>query len=131
VKAQSEKNMTIRILALLATVAMLAGCASQPGDDTGTGTACDRRNYDEVTLQPGCTGYCSTQPCAISFRLPESGGPFEIHNRSFMAGTGNNGETVYLGGYWLGSYIFRTENAAGETLATAYLTVSGDPAGGP
>jgi len=123
--------MIIRIPGLLAILALLAGCASQPGDSTGSGTACDRRNFDEVTLQPGCTGYCSNQPCAISFRLPESGGPFEIHNRSFMAGTGKNGETVYLGGYWLGSYIFRTENAAGETLAPAYLTVSGDPSGGP
>ena len=121
--------MTIRIVVLLASLALLAGCASQPGDNTATGTACDRRNFDEVTLQPGCTGYCFTQPCAISFRLPESGGPFEIHNRSFMAGTGNNGETVHLGGYWLGSYIFRAKNAAGETLEPAYLTVSGDPTG--
>jgi hypothetical protein len=122
--------MAIRIVTMLATFAMLAGCASQPGDTGESKAGCDRRNYDEVTLQPGCTGYCTNQPCAISFRLPQSGGPFEIHNRAFMAGTGNNGETVYLGGYWLGSYIFKTTNAAGEELAPAYLTVSGDPANG-
>lgn len=122
--------MVTRIFTVFAAFAMLAGCASQPGDTGGSQADCDRRNFDEVTLQPGCTGYCSNQPCAISFRLPQSGGPFEINNRSFMAGTGNNGETVYLGGYWLGSYIFKTTNAAGESLAPAYLTVSGDPAGG-
>jgi hypothetical protein len=115
--------------ALLAITALLSSCATPPGENT-TKAACDHRNFDEVTLQPGCTGYCSSQPCAISFRLPQSGGPFEIHNRSFMAGTGNNGETVYLGSYWLGTYIFRTTNAAGETLTPAYLTVSGDPTGG-
>jgi hypothetical protein len=116
-------------LALLTVAVLLAGCATPQGDGT-TGAVCDRRNFDEVTLQPGCTGYCASQPCAISFRLPESGGPFDIHNRSFLAGTGNNGETVHLGGYWLGSYIFKTTNAAGESLAPAYLTVSGDPEGG-
>lgn len=121
--------MKTALIALLAVTTLLAGCATPPGEST-TKAACDRRNFDEVTLQPGCTGFCAMQPCTIKFRLPQSGGPFEIRSRSFLAGTGNNGETVNLGGYWLGSYIFKTTNAAGETLPPAYLTVSGDPSGG-
>ena len=121
--------MRTATLALLTVAGLLAGCATPPGEST-TKPACDRRNFDEVTLQPGCTAFCTTQPCTIRFRLPQSGGPFEIRSRSFLAGTGNDDETVYLGGYWLGSYIFKTTNAAGETLAPAYLTVSGDPSGG-
>ncbi len=116
-------------LALLTAVALLAGCATPSGEPT-TKPACDTRNFDEVTLQPGCTGFCTMQPCAISFRLPDNGGPFEIRSRSFLAGTGNNGETVKLGSYWMGSYIFKAINAVGEPLPPAYLTVSGDPEGG-
>ena len=124
-----EKLMRTGTLALLTAVALLAGCATPSGEST-TKPACDTRNFDEVTLQPGCTGFCTMQPCAISFRLPDNGGPFEIRSRSFLAGTGNNGETVKLGSYWMGSYIFKAINAVGEPLPPAYLTVSGDPESG-
>ena len=121
--------MRTGIPALLTVATLLAGCATSSGEST-TKPVCDTRNFDEVTLQPGCTGFCAMQPCSISFRLPDNGGPFEIRSRSFLAGTGNNGETVKLGGYWMGSYIFKAINAVGEPLPPAYLTVSGDPEGG-
>jgi hypothetical protein len=111
------------ILAALCASTLLAGC----GTDLARSTACDGNNFDEVTLQPGCSTLCTQEPCSVYFRMPPGEGDFLVRGRAFDIGQYPAGETVFLGSYWHGSHIFTVE---GVDVPPAYLTVGGGVGGG-
>jgi hypothetical protein len=111
------------IIALL-LLSLLAGCSGQSAVKQAS---CDRRNFDEVMLQPGCSGYCAQQPCAVNFRLPDGEATYRVTDGHFVLGEGSGGETLFLGSFWLGSHRFLTTDSSGKQLAIAHLVVSGDP----
>jgi hypothetical protein len=103
---------------------LLSGCS---GLSTVGDAGCDRRNFDEVRLQPGCSALCTQEPCAVYFRLPDGEETYRITDGYFVLGKGRGGETLYLGAFWLGSHRLITTDSSGEQLAIAHLVVTGDP----
>jgi hypothetical protein len=110
--------------AALPTILLLAGSVTPA---VAGQQQCDSRNFDEVTLKPGCPGTCVQQPCAISFTLPTGSGEYTITDGHFVLGKARGGETIYLGSFWQGVHRFETTDASGQQLPTSHLSVSGEP----
>jgi hypothetical protein len=101
----------------------MAGCSTSPNAQLDN---CERRTFDEVTLTPGCSAFCTEEPCAVTFRLPANNGNFQVTDGNFVLGNSSAGKTIFIGSYWRGVYRFVTTEASGQELRPAYLTVVGD-----
>jgi hypothetical protein len=74
--------------ALLASL-YLAGCASQPGSSGS--------NFGQVTLAPGGTALCYTDPCTVMFQMPPGTGSYTVRANNQVVGTYPAGELANLG----------------------------------
>lgn len=84
--------------------------------------SCSRTNFNEVTLAPGCSLVCYSEPCRVYFRMPSGKGSLLLSGGGINYGRYATGKTVNLGHLYRGSYIF-TLDAGG--LSTAWLHVNG------
>ena len=104
-----------RRLGVLGLAALLSG---------GLATA-SPNNYFEVTVRPGSTVVCLSDPCTVYFETPAGSGTHNIlQNGTVKAGVAIGGQRVLLGGYSGESLVFRVE---GTDLPEAHLTVIGGP----
>jgi len=106
------------VLLLLLALPWLAGCGGNPSRST----ACGGNNFDEVTLQPGCSTICAEEPCKVRFSMPPGEGRYLVRGRGVDIGEYPAGETVFLGSFWRGSHRFTVE---GLDVPPAYLSVGG------
>lgn len=82
-------------------------------------------NFFEVTVRPGTSVLCTSDPCTIYFETPAGSGTHNIlQNGTVKAGVAIGGQRVLLGEYSNDSFVFRVE---GTDLPVAYLTVIGGP----
>lgn len=82
-------------------------------------------NFFEVTVRPGSSVLCTSDPCTVYFETPAGSGTHNIlQNGTVVAGVAIGGQRVSLGEYSNDSLVFRVE---GTDLPAAYLTVIGGP----
>jgi len=93
-----------------------------------TGCATNGRfvsDWGEITLAPGDTGLCQSNPCRVFFTLPPGEGPYELRGSAFPIGEYPAGQTAMIGSFFESSLI----EVVGTDLPKTYLTVpeaSGD-----
>ena len=110
----NAKPSLIGTLALLPLV--LLGCAT-----SGHFVS----DWGEITLAPGDTGLCQSNPCRVFFTLPPGEGPYELRGSAFPIGEYPAGQTAMIGSFFESSVI----EVVGTDLPKTYLTVpeaSGD-----
>lgn len=82
-------------------------------------------NFGEITLTPGESLICASDPCTVYFETPAGTGTHNIlQNGTILAGVAEGGQRVLLGLYSNESAIFRVE---GTDLPPAHLGVIGGP----
>ena len=84
------------------------------------------RNFGEVTLSPGISLVCTSDPCTVFFQMPpgSSGTHSILQNGMVKAGEVTGDQPVSLGQYSNQSVVFHVD---GSDLLPAYLTVIGGP----
>ncbi|MCP5298685.1 MAG: hypothetical protein H6954_03170 [Chromatiaceae bacterium] len=81
--------------------------------------------FGEVTVRPGTSVICASDPCTVYFETPAGSGTHDIlQNGTIRAGVASGGTRVALGNYSNQSVVFRV---AGTDLPVAHLTVIGGP----
>lgn len=81
--------------------------------------------FFEVTVRPGASVVCTSDPCTVFFETPAGTGTHRVlQNGTILAGVATGGQPVRLGEYSNESVVFRVE---GTDLPVAYLTVVGGP----
>lgn len=112
------KKLTAIIFPLLGTTGLSLiplGCLADSSPNT----------FFEVTVQPGSSVVCASDPCTVYFKTPAGSGTHNIlQDGSIKAGVATGGQRVLLGVYSNESVVLDVE---GTDLPTAYLTVVGSP----
>ena len=104
-------HLTPRIWALLAvTMPMLAGCSNTGNHVTAWG---------EITLRPGDTGACTSNPCRVFFEMPPGDERYKLTGTGFTIGEYPAGKTVMIGSFFDSSAI----KVEGAGLPPAYIYV--------
>ena len=81
--------------------------------------------FFEVTVRPGSSVLCASDPCTVYFETPAGSGTHNIlQNGTTKAGVATGGQRVLLGVYSNVNLVFHVE---GTNLPAAYLTVVGSP----
>ena len=84
-----------------------------------------QNTFFEVTVRPGASVMCASDPCTVYFETPAGTGTHNIlQNGTTKAGVATGGQRVMLGVYSSDSLVFHVE---GTDLPAAYLTVIGGP----
>lgn len=82
-------------------------------------------NFYEVTLRPGESVTCASDPCSVFFETPAGSGTHDIlQDGKIKAGVAIGGQRVALGSYSSESVVFHVD---GTDLPPAYLTVISGP----
>jgi hypothetical protein len=100
-----------RGLTLLAAL-LLAACAT-----TGRFVSA----WGQITLAPGDTGTCSSNPCQVYFEMPPGDGTYRVTGTGFTIGDYPAGKTVNIGSFFESSAI----KVAGAAVPDAYIYVPG------
>jgi hypothetical protein len=78
-------------------------------------------DWGQITLAPGDTGTCSSNPCQVFFKMPPGEGTYKVTGTGFTIGEYAAGETVNLGGFFQSSAI----KVQGADVPKAYIYVPG------
>lgn len=90
--SESRKvEMARRFGAVAVTLSALAGCASQPASTS---------DFNQVTLGPGETRGCVTDPCTILFQMPPGDGTYTVRTNNQVAASAAAGTVANLGGFY-------------------------------
>jgi hypothetical protein len=103
--------------ALVVGSALFAGCASQPG---GGGS-----NFGQVTLAPGATALCYTDPCTVMFQMPAGTGSYTVRANNQVVGTYPAGQLANLGGFFRNNSPF-TITVDGTNAKPAIFYIQGN-----
>lgn len=115
------KNQT-RIVSRLGSALGAMGLAVLASGSLASGSA---NTFFEVTVRPGSSVICTSDPCTIYFETPAGSGTHNIlQNGTIKAGVAVGGQRVPLGVYSNDNLVFHVE---GTDLPVAYLTVVGSP----
>jgi len=108
-------------LGLCLLVALLAGCAG--GERGDSKNACVKGNFEEVTLCPGASAICASEPCNALFQMPPGEGEYQVTSNNLDLGTFPAGQTVNLGAFWRGAHHIEVQ---GSDAPDAHFWVVGD-----
>jgi hypothetical protein len=81
---------------LLALPLLMSACASTGPHVTG---------WDEVTVAPGVTGTCESNPCRVFFKMPKGSGSYKVTGNGMTYGTYPAGQKVSLGSFFASNTI--------------------------
>lgn len=96
---------------LAGAFSLLSGCASTGGQHvTGWG---------EVTVAPGVTGTCQSNPCHVYFQMPAGTGTYEVTGNEVRIGNYPAGQKVSLGSLFESNAI----KVPGAGVSPAYVYV--------
>ena len=110
--------ITQRLTRPVAAVGLALLASAAPADNSAN-------TFFEVTVRPGTSVLCLSDPCTVYFETPAGSGTHDIlQNGSIKAGVAVGGERVLLGVYSNENLVFRVD---GTDLPVAYLTVVGSP----
>lgn len=105
-------NRAIIVFVLCAIIPLVAYARGH-----SKGTACSGNNFNQVTLQPGCSTNCYEEPCEVYFRMPRGKGKYRIFDNEIALGDYFAGRKVSLGNFWRGTHIISVPKAkVPETL---------------
>lgn len=111
--------------AILRDFSRTLGAISLAALSSGCLTGNPPNNFFEVTVRPGSSVICTSDPCSVYFETPAGTGTHNIlQNGAVKAGVTIGGQRVLLGEYSNESVVFHVE---GTDLPVAYLTVIGGP----
>jgi hypothetical protein len=94
------------------TLPLLVGCAA-------TGNVVT--DWGEITLAPGDTGNCRSNPCRVFFEMPPGEGSYTVTGTGFTIGQYPAGETAMIGSFFESSAI----KVEGSGVPPAYIYVPG------
>jgi hypothetical protein len=97
---------------LAATLPLFVGCVS-------TGQVVT--DWGEITLAPGDTGNCRSNPCRVFFEMPEGEGSYTVTGTGFTIGDYPAGKTAMIGSFFESSAI-KVQDAG---VPPAYIYVPG------
>ena len=81
--------------------------------------------FFEVTVTPGSSELCTSDPCTVYFQTPAGSRTHNIfQNGTIKAGVAVGGQRALLGVYSNESLVFHVQ---GTDLSVAHLTVAGSP----
>jgi hypothetical protein len=78
-------------------------------------------DWGEITLRPGDTGSCTSNPCRVYFEMPPGDGTYRVTGTGFTIGEYPAGETVTIGSFFESSAI----KVEGAGVPPAYIYVPG------
>jgi hypothetical protein len=78
-------------------------------------------DWGEITLRPGDTGSCASNPCRVFFEMPPGDGTYTLTGTGFTIGDYPAGKTVNIGSFFESSAI----NVEGAGVPRAYIYVPG------
>jgi hypothetical protein len=110
-KVKNDKYLPV-FASLAVMAATIAGCTS-----TGNYVT----DWGEITLSPGDTGSCNSNPCRVYFRMPPGDGTYKVTGTGFTIGEYPAGKTAMIGSFFESSAI-RVEGAG---VPTTYIYVPG------
>jgi len=111
--------MILTLACLMGAIALLSGCAT-----TGNFVT----DWGEITLSPGDTGSCQSNPCRVFFRMPPGTGSYLVTANEIKVGDFPAGKTVSLGSFFESNAI----KLPGTTFPPTYIYIpasSGSSAG--
>ena len=97
---------------LIAAAVLFLGCTS---------SATFVSDWGEITLAPGDTGTCSSNPCRVFFEMPAGTGTYTVTGTGFTIGEYPAGQTVSLGSFFESSAI----KVEGADVPKTYIYVPG------
>ena len=100
---------------IVGTIGLVAGCASG-GSNSISG-------FDQLTLAPGDTGQCDSNPCQVFLKMPAGTGSYEVTANETRVGTYPAGQVVNLGSFW-NSQAFQIK---GINVPKAYAWIPVNP----
>lgn len=104
-------------LVLCLLLVLLTGCA-------GSGkSTCVTGNFEQVTLCPGASAACASEPCDALFQMPPGEGEYQVTSNNIDLGTFPAGQTADLGAFWRGSHYIEVQ---GLDVPPALFWVMGD-----
>ena len=111
----------IAIPGLVLMLVLQTGCTSI--EDATSNNACVKGNFEQVTLCPGASAACATNPCNLLFQMPGGEGEHQVTSNNLDMGTFPAGQTVNLGAFWEGSHVIEVQ---GSDAPRAYFRVVND-----
>jgi len=78
-------------------------------------------DWGQITLTPGDTGTCSSNPCQVFFKMPPGEGTYKVMGTGFTIGEYPAGKTVNLGSFFESSAI----KVQGADVPKTYIYVPG------
>jgi len=109
------------ILGLCLLFALLTGCAG--GERSDGQSACVKGNFEQVTLCPGASAICASEPCTALFQMPPGEGEYQVTSNNLDRGTFSAGQTVDLGPFWRGAHYIEVQ---GSDAPAAHFWVVSD-----
>jgi hypothetical protein len=106
-------GLRLTIVSLAVGLGLLSGCAATESHETG---------FDQLTLGPGDTGTCESNPCRVFLKIPAGSGSYEVTANQVKVGSFPAGQTVDLGSYF-SSQAFQI---VGMDVPKAYAYVPSD-----
>lgn len=101
----SSKVLFLGLVSVLA-----AGCVS-----TGSYVS----DWGELTLAPGDTGVCHSNPCRVFFKVPPGDGRYQLRGDAFLIGEYPAGKTAMIGSFFESNLI----RVVGAGVPDAYIYV--------
>jgi hypothetical protein len=110
-----SSHSNVMAASLLVGAALLVGCAGQP---SGGGS-----DFGQVSLVPGKTAACYTDPCTILFAMPAGKGSYVVRANNQLVGTYPAGQVANLGDFFkMDSPITVTVDGTDAKPAILYIT---------
>jgi hypothetical protein len=92
---------------------LMSACASTGPHVTG---------WDEVTVAPGVTGTCESNPCRVFFQMPKGSGSYKVTGNGMTYGAYPAGQKVSLGSFFTSNTVQVPD--AGVPAAYVYVPAS-------
>jgi hypothetical protein len=81
-------------------------------------------DWGEITLSPGDTGTCQSNPCRVFFRMPPGEGTYRVTANEVKVGDFPAGKTVSLGSFFESNAIKLPGTAVPPTYIYIPVTTS-------
>ncbi|WP_462320573.1 hypothetical protein [Halochromatium sp.] len=104
--------MKLNFPMLLVSCALLLGCVT---------TSNYVSDWGEITLAPGDTGVCHSNPCRVFFEVPPGEGSYTLRGDAFLIGEYPAGKTAMIGSFFESNVI----KVIGADVPNAYIYVPG------
>jgi hypothetical protein len=108
----TQQRLSTRAAVFIGTLSLLTACATTGRHVTAWG---------EITLSPGDTGTCQSNPCRVFFQMPPGEGSYRVTANEVTVGDFPAGETVSLGSFFESNAI----KLPGTDVPHTYVYVPG------